>query len=167
VSTPYLGQISIFSFGFAPKGWALANGQILPITQNTALFALLGTTYGGDGERTFQLPNFQARVPIHMGNGFSEGQVGGESIHTLINAEMPAHSHTVSANKNAGTQASPASNLWAADGDGNLPYSSAGGQALAPGAIGTAGGGQPHNNMAPYLVLNFCIALQGIFPSRN
>lgn len=167
MSTPYLGQISIFSFGYAPKGWALANGQTLPINQNQALFALLGTTYGGNGTQTFQLPNLQDSVPVHMGNGFDLGQRGGEANHTLITAELPAHTHAANCNNNAGTAMSPAGDFWAADGDGNLPYSTAGGATMAGAAIGATGGGQPHNNSAPSLTLNFCIALQGIFPSQN
>jgi microcystin-dependent protein len=167
MSTPYLGQIRIFAFNFAPKGWALANGQTLSIAQNTALFSLLDTTYGGNGTTTFQLPNLQARVPIHVGNGFVQGESGGATSVTLTTAQLPSHSHTVDCSTNAGTAASPGNKFWAADGDGNLPYSTGGGAAMAPAAIGSTGKGQPHENEAPYLVLNFCIALAGIFPSRS
>jgi len=167
MATPFLSEIKIVSFNFPPKGWALANGQTLAINQNQALFSLLGTTYGGNGTQTFQLPNLQASVPIHMGNGFSLGQSGGEANHTLITAELPSHTHTASCSKNVGNQASPAGFLWAADGDGNLPYSTSGGAVMAAGAIAPAGSGQPHNNMAPYLALNYIIALTGIFPSQN
>ncbi len=167
MSTPFLGQVSVFAFGFPPKGWAMANGQLLPINQNQALFSLLGTTYGGDGRTNFQLPNLQANVPIHQGNGFVIGQIGGASSVTLTTAELPAHTHAASCCTNAGTAASPSGSLWAADGNGNLPYSSGGGATMAATAITNTGGGQAHENRAPYLVLNFCIALTGIFPSRN
>jgi microcystin-dependent protein len=167
VSEPFVGQISSFAFSFAPKGWASANGQILPINQNQALFALLGTQYGGDGIRTFALPNLQGRVAVHNGGAFVIGETGGAEFVTLTTSQLPAHSHTVNCNKNAGTQASPGGNLWAADGAGNAPYSNGGGTALAGGAIAPVGGSQAHNNVAPLLVVNFCIALVGIFPSRN
>ena len=167
MSEPFLSQISIFSFAFAPRGWALANGQLLPINQNQALFSLLGTTYGGDGRTTFQLPNLQGRVAMHMGSGFSLGQVGGTESVTLITSELPSHTHAANSNKNAGGAASPSGAVWAADGNGNLPYSSVGGSSMASGAVGFTGGSQPHNNLAPYETLSFCIALQGIFPSQN
>jgi microcystin-dependent protein len=169
MSEPFLAQISIFSFAFPPKGWAFANGQTLPINQNQALFSLMGTTYGGNGTTTFQLPNLQASVPIHQGSGFVIGQAGGTRAVTLTTSQLPAHTHAASCSKDAGTLASPggSSVLWAADGNGNLPYSTGGGAAMAPAAISSIGGGEPHENEAPYLVLNFCIALQGIFPSRS
>ncbi len=167
MATPFLSEIKIVSFGFAPKGWAFANGQLLPINQNQALFSLMGTTYGGNGTQTFQLPNLQGSVPIHMGSGFTQGQRGGEANHTLLTAELPSHTHAASCSTNAGNQASPANFLWAADGDGNLPYSTTAGAAMAPGAISLAGSGQPHNNTAPTLVLSYIIALVGIFPSQN
>jgi microcystin-dependent protein len=170
MSTPFLGQINIFSFEFAPKGWAMANGQLLPINQNQALFSLLGTYYGGDGRTTFALPNLQSRVAMHQGNGHVQGEVGGTEAVSLTTSEIPLHSHAVKCNGNAADQASPSGMFWAADGAGNLPYSTSGGSAMAGGAIGVqtpAGGSQPHNNVAPILVLSFCIALSGIFPSRN
>jgi microcystin-dependent protein len=145
----------------------LANGQLLAINQNQALFSLLGTTYGGDGVRTFSLPNLQANVPVHMGDGFTLGQVGGQENVTLTTAQLPAHTHAANCNSIAGTAFSPAGEFWAADGDGNLPYSTTGGATMAGTAIGATGGGQPHNNAAPSLTLNFCIALQGIFPSQS
>lgn len=166
MSTPYLSEIKIFSFGFAPKGWALCNGQLLPLNQNQALFSLLGTTYGGDGRVNFALPNLQSRIPMHMGNGFALGGSGGEENHTLLTTELPAHSHPANCNSNPGTQASPSGTFWAQDNNGNAPYSNSGVATMSPAAIGNAGGNQPHNNVAPSLTLNFCIALQGIFPSR-
>lgn len=165
MSEPFLGEIKIFSFGFAPKGWALCNGQLLPINQNQALFALLGTTYGGDGRTTFALPNLQGRVPFHMGGGFTQGQSSGEAAHTLTISEMPAHTHLPVGNSNNASVASPAGNLWAgSSGGGYLPTANT---TMNPASILPTGGSQPHDNMSPYLVLNFCIALQGIFPSRN
>jgi microcystin-dependent protein len=164
MTTPYLSEIRIFSFGFAPKGWALCDGQLLPINQNQALFSLLGTTYGGDGRVTFGLPNFQGRVPMHMGGGFTLGQVAGEAQHTLVPAEMPAHTHTLSGQAGPRTVSAPAGAVLAT-GDiyGLGPTDST----LASAAVTSTGGSQPHLNLQPYLTLNFCIALQGIFPSQN
>ena len=172
MSEPFLGQISIVGFNFAPKGWQFCNGQLLSIQQNQALFSLLGTTYGGNGQTTFALPNFQGRAPIHVGNGFTEGQVGGEQTHSLIVTEMPAHSHAATATLDQATSASPAGNLLSSKGRrGKNVYGSvpANGEAvtLDPRAISSIGGQQAHDNMQPYLVVNFIIALQGIFPSRN
>jgi microcystin-dependent protein len=167
MSEPFLAQISIFSFAFPPKGWALCNGQLLPINQNQALFSLLGTTYGGDGRVNFGLPNLQGRVPMHQGNGFVQGQSAGEQNHTLSISEMPTHSHPANCSNGAATLLVPSGEFWAADNAGNLPYSTTGGATMAPGSITPTGGNQPHNNMAPYSTLNFCIALQGIFPTRT
>ena len=167
MSEPFLGEIRAFGFNFAPRGWAMCNGQLLPIAQNTALFSLLGTTYGGNGQTTFALPDLRGRVPVHMGQGHGlsnriQGEQSGEENHTLIITEMPAHAH-----------AQPASN---AEQDTNRPGNAvpAKGGVYAGSTDGTVmdastptGGSQPHNNMQPYLVLNYCIALQGIFPSRN
>ena len=165
MSTPFLAEIRIFSFGFAPKGWALCNGQLLPINQNQALFSLLGTTYGGDGRVNFALPNLQGRVPFHVGDGLTLGESSGETAHTLAISEMPAHTHTpVGSSNNAGA-ASPAGNLWASLSGGG--YSPTANTAMNPASILPTGGSQAHDNMSPYLVLNFCIALQGIFPSQN
>ena len=166
MGTPFLSEIRIFTFNYAPKGWAMCNGQTLPINQNQALFALLGTTYGGNGQTTFNLPNLQGRVPIHMGSGFTQGQAGGETAHTLATAEMPTHTHFAQASTQAGNQAIPTNNILASP--LNLSYAPVGSlTTLNPGTITNVGGSQAHNNMQPYLTLNFCIALQGIFPSRN
>ena len=165
MAEPFLAEIRIMSFGFAPKGWALCNGQLLPINQNQALFSLLGTTFGGDGRVNFALPNFQASVPIHVGNGHTLGERGGEVAHTLSIQELPAHTHALMAQPAAGTQLPPggaflaqASNVYrTAD---NLT-------SLNPAAVDNGGGNQPHTNTQPFLTLSFCIALQGIFPSQN
>jgi microcystin-dependent protein len=171
MSTPFLGQVSIFSFTFPPKGWAMCNGQLFPINQNQALFALLGTTYGGDGRTTFALPNLQGEAAMSFGQGpglnnRNMGEVGGEANHTLLTSEMAPHSHPANYAASA-TSLTPGGNLWAADPNGNVTFAGSASEALAPQAIGVNSGGQPHQNMQPYLVLNFCIALQGIFPSRN
>jgi microcystin-dependent protein len=165
---PFLSELKIFAFGFAPKGWAQCNGQLLPINQNQALFALLGTTYGGDGRVTFALPELRGRVPMHVGDGFSLGQRGGEEFHTLNINELPTHTHSVRASDNGPTVAPPTNNFWASN-TGFTPYGSIAdaGTAMSPQSIGNIGGSQPHENRSPYLTLNYCIALQGIFPSPN
>jgi len=165
MAEPFLSEIRIFSFNFAPKGWALCNGQLLPINQNQALFSLLGTTYGGDGQVNFALPDLQSRSPIHVGN-HTLGERGGEQAHTLILSEMPTHTHAAACNSAIGDKPAPAANFWAST-TAN-PYSSNAPNAnMNPAAVTNVGGSQAHLNMSPYLVLNFCIALQGIFPSRN
>jgi len=165
MGTPYLGEIRAFGFAFAPKGWALCNGQTLPINQNQALFALLGTMYGGNGQTTFQLPNLQARMPVHMGNGFTQGAAGGEAGHTLTVPEMPQHNHTAVGVTTTASSPAATNATWAAS--TKAPYATASNAAMAQGALGSLNGSQPHDNMPPYLTLNFCIALAGIFPSRN
>lgn len=167
MSEPFLAEIKIMAFSFAPKGWALCNGQILPINQNQALFSLLGTTYGGNGQTTFALPDLRGRTPVHTGPTVTLGQKAGEENHTVINSEMPAHNHPVSASSTQSDAPVPAGNLLGADTTSIYAPADANLVALVPGTISTAGGSQPHNNMQPYLTLNFCIALQGIFPSRN
>jgi microcystin-dependent protein len=169
MSEPFLGEIRMFSGNFAPRGWALCNGQIMAINQNTALFSILGTTYGGNGVNNFALPNLQGSVPIHAGNGFPLGQIGGEQNVTLTTAQMPPHSHSAQCVNAKATKPNPVGNVWAQDAAGSTAeYSNvAPNGAMAAAAIAPAGGGQPHDNMPPYLVVNFIIALQGIFPSRN
>jgi microcystin-dependent protein len=165
VSTPFLSEIKIMSFGFAAKGWALCNGQLLPINQNQALFSLLGTTYGGDGRVNFGLPNLQGRAPIHMGASFTLGEVGGEQAHTLSISEVPTHVHTAMGTVTAGDSPIPTGNyLGSAD---NMYGPATGLTSLVPGTLANVGGSQAHLNMQPFLTLNFCIALQGIFPSQT
>lgn len=165
MAEPFLSEIRLFSFSFAPKGWALCNGQTLPINQNQALFSLLGTTFGGDGRVNFQLPNLQGRVPVHVGGNITLGQQGGEVAHTLSIAEMPQHTHVASFSQTEGDQGLPPGNLPGPYANG---YAAPGSfQALASTTVSNAGGSQAHNNLQPYLVLNFSIALQGIFPSPN
>jgi len=183
MSEPFLGEIKIISWNFPPKGWAFCNGQFLPINQNQALFSLLGTTYGGNGQTTFALPDLRARVPVGFGNAVQQGERGGETAHTLIISEMPAHSHLLmtdattagSSNTNTPGPSDGSKVLGQSAGTGGTPpapfgvnmYSTANPSVgLAP-SISPTGGSQPHENEQPYLVLNFCIALQGIFPSRN
>ena len=166
MSNPFMSEIKIISWNFAPKNWAFCNGQLLPINQNQALFSLLGTTYGGNGQTTFGLPDLRGRVPLHVGQGIAQGQVGGETAHTLSISEMPAHNHTVSARSDAANSGTVTNNLWA-DGGKGLYSQSAPDSAMLPATIGPVGGSQPHNNLSPYLVLNFIICLAGIFPSRN
>jgi microcystin-dependent protein len=165
MSEPFLGEVKIVSWNFPPKGWAFCNGQLLPINQNQALFSILGTTYGGDGRVSFGLPNLQGRAPVHAGNGISLGELGGETAHTLNISELPAHNHVPVGSPAAGTLANTLGNLWGSS-TAN-PYSSTANTAMNPACVVPVGGSQPHENMSPYLVLNFIIALQGIFPSQN
>jgi microcystin-dependent protein len=180
MTTPYLCEIKMVSFGFPPKGWALCDGQLLPINQNQALFSLLGTTYGGDGRVNFGLPNLQVRAPMHTGNGHVLGEIGGEINHTLSLNELSAHSHfanAVNANADAGNSGrvpGPTKALaqgHAATSNGAQPVNmygtGAGNDQFHASAISNTGGNQPHTNQQPYLALNFVIALQGIFPSQN
>jgi len=175
MSNPFVAEIRIFAGNFAPTGWATCDGQLLPISQNTALFSLLGTTYGGDGKSTFALPNLQGSAPMQQGQGpglslRDLGEIGGEQNVTLLQTEMPAHSHTAVAAAGTG-QPDPTGNAWAsgAKGFGNIysPSVPANNAQMNPLATSIAGGSQPHNNMMPYLCLTFIIALQGVFPPRS
>jgi microcystin-dependent protein len=171
MAEPFLSEIRIFSFGFAPKGWALCNGQLLPINQNQALFSLLGTTFGGDGRVNFALPNLETRAPIHVGSGHTLGERGGEQAHTLSIAEIPTHLHTakvstIQAPQGSGT--TPTNTTLLCQARASFLYGPPTGLiAMAPNEIGNTGGSQAHLNMQPFLVLNFSIALQGIFPSQT
>lgn len=173
MSQPFIGEIRMFAGNFAPVGWAFCNGAITPIDQNDALFNLIGTTYGGDGQTTFALPNLQSRVPIHVGPGFALGQSGGTETVTLTTSQIPAHSHVPQCFSNpgvGGNQNSPQGGVWAsANQTVGSVYSSTTppGLTMNPAAIGSAGGSQPHDNMIPYLVINFIISLFGIFPSQS
>lgn len=165
MAEPFLSEIRIMSFEFAPKGWALCNGQLLPINQNQALFSLLGTTYGGDGRVNFALPDLRARTPIHVGSGHTLGERGGEQAHTLSIAELPTHVHVAQASSNAGDAVNPTNALLASA--SNVYRTADNLTSLNPASVTNVGGSQAHLNMQPFLTLSFCIALQGIFPSQN
>ena len=168
MAEPFLSEIRIMSFGFAPKGWAQCNGQLLPINQNQALFSLLGTTYGGDGRVNFGLPDLRGNVPIHMGSGHTLGEKGGEQAHTLKTAELPTHVHSLNATSSASNQIIPGSALLGTSAATDPIYGNASSLvAMDPSSISNVGGSQAHNNMMPFLTLSFCIALQGIFPSQT
>ena len=177
MADPFVAEIRIFPFNFAPKGWAWCDGQLLPISQNTALFSLLGTTYGGDGKSTFALPNLQGRTPMHPGQGpglslHNLGETGGAQTVTLLESEIPAHSHSLSASTAAADEEGQKQPGFAVPGsqqNANQIYGSLAGNLvqMAPQALALAGGDQPHNNMQPYLTFYFCIALQGVFPPRG
>lgn len=169
MAEPFLSEIRLMSFGFPPKGWALCDGQLLPINQNQGLFSLLGTTYGGDGRVNFGLPNLQGSVPMHMGSGHTLGERGGEQGHTLTISELPTHTHTYNATTNVATTNTPDNTTMLAQSTAANFYATAASnrQAMAPNSIQSIGGSQAHLNMQPFLVLNFSIALQGIFPSQT
>lgn len=167
MANPFLGEIRMVAFNYAPKGWTFCNGQLMAINQNAALFSLLGTTYGGNGVQTFALPNLQSRSPLHFGGNYVQGQMGGEVNHTLLITEMPAHAHLVNAVSHPGSLSTPNGNFLAAHRGGYANPTDAPVTALHPASMTSTGGSQPHNNLPPYLVLNFVIALSGIFPSRN
>jgi microcystin-dependent protein len=174
MAEPFLSEIRMMSFNFPPKGWALCNGQLLPINQNQALFSLLGTTYGGDGRVNFGLPDLQGRVPIHIGQGHTRGERGGEQAHTLSISEIPTHAHIFQGSTANASTVAPANNVLArgttAVGTNPINYYTntiSNLTALNPGDLGNIGGSQAHLNMQPFLTISFCIALQGIFPSQN
>jgi len=173
MADPFVAEIRIFPFNFAPKGWAWCDGQLLPLSQNTALFSLLGTTYGGNGKSNFALPDLQGRAPMHPGQGYGLsdrvlGEAGGTETVTLLESEIPAHAHTLRANtvESADTNEPSPSGSYAVSTEGRL-YQQAADADLAPDALSIAGGDQPHNNMQPYLTCYFNIALQGVFPPRS
>jgi microcystin-dependent protein len=169
MADPFVAEIRMFGFNFAPTGWAQCNGQLLPLSQNTALFSLLGTTYGGDGKSTFALPNLQGNVPLHPGQGqglslYDLGQQGGAQFITLLQSEIPIHTHTLSASEETVNETNPTNFFFGA---GETRYAAPANVTQAAfQALSIAGGSLPHNNMMPYLVVNFCIALQGVFPAR-
>ena len=163
MTEPFIGEIQLFPFGFAPRGWAQCNGQLLPINQYQALFALLGTTYGGNGQTTFALPDLRGRVPAGVGGGFVQGERAGEEVHTLTLNEMPSHAHQAFASSAPASSPNPSGAAWA--NMGADAYDASANAPMARNAVAPAGGGQPHENRSPYLTLNFCIALVGIFPS--
>ena len=166
MAEPFIGEIRMFAFNFAPRGWAFCDGQILPINQNQSLYSLLGTTYGGDGRTSFALPDLRGRVPMHYGGGYSLGQKGGAENVTITQTEMPSHNHGQEAYGGSGNEKGPSGHLPAKAGDGERNYSSATpDSSLKP--TQSVGGGQSHDNMQPYLCIHWIIALQGLFPSRN
>jgi microcystin-dependent protein len=166
MAEPFLSEIRIMSFVFAPKGWALCNGQLLPINQNQALFSLLGTSFGGDGKVNFALPDLRGRTPIHVGSGHIRGERGGEQVHTLSIAELPTHIHVAQSSSNNGNVPVPGNSVvFGAVNNAYAPAASL--TSFAPATVTTVGGAQAHLNMQPFLTLSFCIALQGIFPSPN
>jgi microcystin-dependent protein len=168
MGTPYLGEIKIISWNFPPKGWAFCDGQLLPINQNQALFSILGTQFGGNGQTTFGLPDFRGRTPVHAGSTVGiVGQAGGEEFHTLTQSEMPAHNHALQASTANANSANPVGNFLGAVPSFLYAPSVSNATSLQAGTITNLGGSQPHENRQPFLVLNFIIALQGIFPSRN
>jgi microcystin-dependent protein len=169
---PYLGQIAIVSFDFAPQNWAICEGQLLPIDQYTALFSLIGTTYGGDGVTNFALPDLRGRVPINQGEGpglepYVIGQIGGEEQVSLTIAQIPAHTHPLLGQSALGASANPTGNIWAAQSRLNIYSSAVPDSPMGGGAIGTAGSGLPHDNRSPYLTINYIIALFGVYPSQS
>lgn len=167
MSQPYVGEIRMFAGNFAPVGWAFCNGALLAISDNPTLFQLIGTTYGGDGQTTFALPDLQSRVPVHVGSGFSLGQAAGAESVTLTTLQIPAHSHVPQCNSNSGGVTSPQNNYWGGV-TANNPYSSAASDSsMNSASIGLAGGSQPHDNMIPFLAVNFIISLFGVFPSQS
>lgn len=166
MSSPYIGEIRIFAGNFAPVGWLLCQGQVLSISENEALFSLIGTTYGGDGQSTFALPNLSSRIPLHVGSGYQLGQQGGVEQVTLTSPQLPVHNHVAQGSASAASNASPANALWAS-GTYNAYSDQPPDAAMAQSALASSGGNQPHENMPPFVAINFIIATEGIFPSQN
>ncbi|WP_274653900.1 phage tail protein [Paenibacillus humicola] len=166
MSEPFIGEIRQFGFGFAPKGWHICDGSILPISNNQALFSILGTTYGGNGTTTFALPDLRGRVPVKFSSSIALGEMSGEENHTLTVQEMPVHTHGAMADSAAPSSREATGNAWTNTGT-IMMYQSAANTTMNGAALSASGGGQPHPNMQPYNVVNYCIALQGIYPSRN
>jgi microcystin-dependent protein len=169
---PYIGTIMLFAGNFAPQGWAQCDGQLLPISQYDALFSLIGTTYGGDGQTTFALPDLRSRVPVHQGRGpglssYTIGENGGVESVTLTAGQLAAHTHPALGNSGAGTQNSPAGGVWAGSSVSIYSAGASANTAMSPAAVSNSGGSQPHDNMLPFTAFNFCIALEGIFPSQS
>ena len=167
MSGPFVGEIRMFAGNFAPAGWAFCNGALIAIDQNPTLFQLIGTTYGGDGQNNFALPDLQSRLPVHVGPGFAQAQTGGVETVTLTISQIPAHSHVPLCNAAAGSSDTPANNFWAAATGATNYDNGVPGAAMDPATIGSAGGSQPHDNMIPFLVINFIISLFGVFPSQT
>jgi len=167
MSTPFMGEIKLISWNFAPKGWAFCSGQFLPINQNQALFSILGTTYGGNGQTTFALPDMRGKVPIHTGPSSTLGQAGGQYAHTLTQSEMPQHIHFLQGSSNTDDFVAPGTNVISGVGTVPLYGPVANLTTLLPATVSNVGGSQPHQNVQPYTCVNFIIALQGIFPSQN
>ena len=169
---PFTGQIMVFAGNFAPQGWAQCNGQLMPISQYDALFSLIGTTYGGDGQTTFALPDLRSRVPIHQGQGpglsnYTLGENGGGETVTLLTSQLPVHTHPALGNSNAGTSTDPAGGVWASGPTSTYIAGASANASMSQTSISGNGGSQPHDNMLPFLTLNFCIALEGIYPSQS
>lgn len=167
MSSPFIGEIRMFGGNFAPVGWAFCNGALIPISENDALFNLIGTTYGGDGQETFALPNLQSRIPMHVGPGFALGQSGGTESVTLTTSQIPAHSHVPRCLSTPGNILVPTAGVWAQPSSGTDYSSAAPSLAMDPAALQSAGGSQPHDNMVPFLVVNFILSLFGVFPSQS
>ena len=165
MSEPFLAEVRMVGFNFAPRGWAFCDGQILPINQNQSLYSLLGTTYGGDGRTSFALPDLRGRTPIHVGNGHTLGQKGGEQTHTLSAAEMPQHTHSLQVSVSPANTSTASGNILAQS--GQVYHEATDLVAMRAGTVANVGGSQAHDNMQPYLAVNFAIAMQGLFPSRN
>ncbi|MBZ5507914.1 MAG: tail fiber protein [Acidobacteriia bacterium] len=167
MSSPFIGEIRMFAGNFAPVGWAFCNGALIPISENDALFNLIGTTYGGDGQETFALPNLQSRIPVHVGPGFALGQSGGTESVTLTTSQIPAHSHVPQCNSGTGNLLVPTGGVWAQPTTGTDYSDVAPSLNMDPAALQSSGGSQPHDNMVPFLVVNFILSLFGVFPSQT